>query len=68
MTTINAVQIYVPEDCRHGLCDCASAKECKFPRCDNCDEILDANGKWIDDNQYHGEEPLHCPDCGAPLK
>ena len=66
---LSAVQVYLPEDCRHGLCDCASAKDCKFPRCDNCDELVYANTrKWIDDNEWHGEHPDYCPDCGAPLE
>ena len=67
MKNIKVIQIYMPEDCRYGLCDCEGAENCKFPRCKNCDEILDENGKWIDDNDFHGTEPDHCPDCGAPL-
>ena len=62
-----AVQIYTPEDCRHGLCDCEEVKNCKFPRCDNCDAILGKDGKWIDDNQYYHEYIDRCPDCGGPL-
>jgi hypothetical protein len=64
---INAVIVVTPEDCYHGLCDCASARDCKFPRCENCDGLLDAKGKWIDDNQWHGEHPDWCPYCGGPL-
>jgi hypothetical protein len=64
---IRAIVVYLPEDCRHGLCDCASAAACHFPRCTNCDELVDANGKWIDDNGWHGEHCCQCPDCGAPL-
>lgn len=60
------VQVILPEDCRHGLCDCTSAEECHFARCANCDEIT-KDGKWIDDNEWHGEHPDWCPDCGAPL-
>jgi NAD-dependent SIR2 family protein deacetylase len=37
-------------------------------RCANCDSTVDESGKWIDDNQWHGEEPDWCPDCGAPLR
>jgi hypothetical protein len=61
------VQVYLPEDCRSGTCDCASAKECHFLRCDNCDELVDSNGKWIEDNQWHGENTQPCPTCGAPI-
>lgn len=65
--TIHAIQVFTPEDCRYGLCDCDGAKDCKFPRCDNCDGILDAAGRWIEDNRYHGEHVDRCPTCGGPL-
>lgn len=63
---ITAVQVYMPEDCRSGICDCEGAKNCKFPRCDNCDAILGKDGKWIDDNQWRGEHVACCPECGGP--
>lgn len=64
---MNIVQVILPEDCRAGLCDCASAKQCHFDRCKNCDEIT-KDGKWIDDNGWHGEHPDWCPECSAPIK
>ena len=60
---MKVVQVYTPEDCLSGLCDCASAKECKFPRCENCDSILDSAGKTLDDRRSYER----CPDCGGPL-
>lgn len=69
MKEIKVVQIYTSEDCRHGLCDCAGAEECKFPRCSNCDNILGKDGKWIEDDQYYNWDHIdHCPDCGGPLE
>lgn len=65
---MNIVQVILPEDCRAGRCDCAGAKQCLFQRCKNCDELTDAHGNWIDDNDWHGEHPDWCPDCGAPQR
>ena len=62
------IQVILPEDCRSGACGCESAAQCKFKRCDNCDELVDDAGKWIDDNEWHGEHCDPCPDCGAPMK
>ncbi len=65
---IKAVQVYTPEDCYSGSCDCEGAENCKFPRCSNCDAILNKDGKWIDDNGFHKWEIYgKCPDCGGPL-
>ena len=55
-------------DCRHGRCECATASVCKFLRCKNCDDLVDDKGKWIADDEWHGEHCDECPDCGAPLK
>jgi hypothetical protein len=65
--TIRAVVVVLPEDCRSGSCDCERASQCKFKRCANCDDLVTAEGKWIDDNEWHGEHTTPCPDCGAPL-
>lgn len=64
---IKAVIVVLPQDCRSGSCDCEGAKNCKFKRCENCDDLVDENGKWIDDDEYHGECPDECGVCGAPL-
>jgi hypothetical protein len=61
------MNIVLLEDCLSGACGCATAKDCKFRRCPNCDGLIDKDGKWIDDNDWHGEEPPHCADCGAPI-
>ena len=37
-------------------------------RCRNCDSSVDETGKWIDDNDYYGEDPDYCPDCAAKMK
>jgi hypothetical protein len=64
---LTIVQVFTPQDCRSGSCDCEGARNCKFPRCANCDNIM-RNGKWIDDDQYHHWESAgHCPDCDGPM-
>lgn len=55
-------------DCYAGRCDCESGAQCKFKRCSNCDNLVDDAGKWIDDCEWHGEDPDWCPDCGAAMK
>lgn len=37
-------------------------------RCRNCDSDVNDEGDWIDDNEYYGEDPDECPECGAVLK
>lgn len=37
-------------------------------RCRNCDSDVDENGHWIDDDEWFGEDPDECPDCGASLE
>lgn len=37
-------------------------------RCANCDHPVTEDGKWIDDEESHGEMPDECPDCGAIWK
>lgn len=59
---ISVVQIYVPEDCGN-TCDCASAAECKFKRCENCDGIIGDDGKTLRDDSC--DEHRRCPDCGG---
>jgi hypothetical protein len=61
---IHVVQVYLPEDCQSGACGCDNAESCKFKRCDNCDSILNANGKAHDFGRWIN--PTHqCPDCGG---
>lgn len=57
------VQVYVPEDCLSGVCDCKNASECKFKRCANCDNIMDDKGNTLD--TAWAEEHNRCPDCGG---
>lgn len=55
--------------CLTGSCNCASASECKFNRCKNCDMPADADGKTLTD--YCGSVEVYenriCPDCGSVL-
>src|SRR5690348_4584036 len=37
------------ELCLTGECDCASAAQCKFARCKNCDDPVSADGKTLVD-------------------
>lgn len=43
MTTINAVQVYLPEDCITHACDCERG-ECMFDRCPDCDRLVNGHG------------------------
>jgi hypothetical protein len=53
-------------DCLKGKCECASAAECKFARCDNCDYPKDhVTGKTLVDHRCRDHEI--CPDCDGPL-
>ena len=44
---INAVQVYLPEDCISGACDCEPG-DCMFDRCPDCDRLVDGHGMTVD--------------------
>ena len=54
--------------CCTGKCECRDASQCQFDRCKNCDNNIDATGKWIDDWQYHKASLGRCPDCDGPIE
>jgi hypothetical protein len=54
-------------ECLKGTCKCPSAAECKFKRCDNCDNVIDDDGLAIDDGHYIAEHN-RCPDCMGDTK
>lgn len=37
-------------------------------RCTNCDSAVDGVGKWIDDDDWYGEDPNVCPYCDAKMR
>jgi hypothetical protein len=62
---IKAVVVVTPQDCMSGSCGCASAANCKFSRCDNCDNILHSpSGKAYNQGPSHAE----CPNCGGDCR
>jgi hypothetical protein len=65
---IKAVIVITPQDCFSGKCDCADASECKFTRCDNCDSIVDREGKTLDTGRSPIPEYYQCPDCGGDTR
>ena len=44
---INAVQLYLPEDCIAQTCDCEPG-ECRWDRCADCDRLTDSQGFTAD--------------------